>query len=80
MAPKSAVLCLPQMRLEADIQRYKIVLHAPGSESTLFYGVLLVFTIRSQVFSLPPAKLSDDHPLWKRWQRDGINIAGLDDD
>ena len=47
MAPKSSVLCLPQMRLEADIQWYKIVLHAPGSESTLFYSVLLAFSDHS---------------------------------
>ena len=75
----SSVLCFPQYRVEADIQWYKIVLHAPGPESTLIYGVLLVFTIRSQVFSLPSAKLLDDHHLGKLWQRDRINITGLDD-
>ena len=78
MTPNSSVLCLPQIRVEADIQLYKIVLHAPGPESTLFYGVLLVFSIRSQVSSLPAAKLSDEHPLRKLWQRERISITGLD--
>ena len=60
MTRNSSVFCLPQIRVEADIQWYTIVLHAPGPESTLFYGVLLVFIIRSQVSTLQQAKLSDD--------------------
>ena len=62
--------------------RYSVVqdrFHASGPESTLFYSVLLVFSNRSNVSSLPPAKLSDDHPLRKLWQRDRISITGLDD-
>ena len=57
MTPHSSVLCLSQIRVEADIQWYKIVLHASGPESTLFYGVLLVFSIRYQVSSLPASKV-----------------------
>ena len=68
-----------QIRVETDIQLYKIVLHTSGPESTLFYGVLVVFSILSPVSSLPPAKFSDDHPLQKLWQRDRLNITGIDD-
>ena len=78
--PNSPVLCLPQIRVEADIQWYQIVLHALGPESILFYGVLLVLIIWFQVSLLWPAKLSDEHPFEKLWQRDRINITGLDDD
>ena len=76
---KTVLSCAFLKSVEADIQCYKIVLHATSPESTLFYGVHLVFTIRSQVSSLPPAKLSDDHPLRKLWQHDRISITGLDD-
>ena len=79
MTQNSSVLRLPQIRVEVNIQWYKIVLHAQGPESKLFYGVFLIFAIQSQVFSVPPAMLSDDHPLgeslttwpnkyhWLRW-------------
>ena len=79
MMPNSSVLCIPQIRVVADIRWYKILHHAPSLESTLFYGVILVFSIRSQVSSLPPAKLSDYHLLRKIWQRDRINIIGLNE-
>ena len=58
-------------------RRYLVVQHALGSESTLFYDILLVFSIRPQVSSIPPAKISDDHPMGTLWQLDRINITGL---
>ena len=76
MTPNSFVLCLSQIQVKIDIQWYKIVLHAPDSESTLFYDVHLVFTIQAQVSSFPPAKLSDEHPLQKHCYR--ISITSLD--
>ena len=48
-----------------------------GFMSKLFNGVLFIFSIRPQVSPLPPAKLSDDHPLRELWQWYWINIIGL---
>ena len=79
MMPNSSVLCLPQIWVDADIQWYRIVLHDLDSDSTLFYDILLVFSIRLQVSLLPPAKLSDNRPLGKLWQCDRINIIDLNE-
>ena len=71
--PASSILCLFQIR-----GKYSVMQDLSSRfRFKLFNSVLLVFSIRPQVSPLPPAKLSDEHPLGELWQRDGINIIGL---
>ena len=63
----SSSLCLSQIRMEANNPWCEIFLQR--FRSRLFNTVVLVFFIRPQVFPLPTAKLSGDHPLATWWSK-----------
>ena len=68
-----SILHLSQIRVKADINWCNIVLHAPGPGwSSAFF---LYFPSGRRFPNCPLAKLSDDHPLGKLWQRDPIHVG-----
>ena len=92
--PAWSIVCLSQNWVVADIQLCKIVLHAPspGCSKVFFWSFFPRFSyyrLESSPTIILWGKLwqlicrqkssPDNHPLGKLWQRDRINITGLNE-